>query len=346
MIIHDGLSRVPERELMAMKDRVSKILQNTIPPSEESALSELQHCEAYAKSITGFQSMHTNHEKSPASTILSLDEQSRKGGSLIPANSHQMTERKITKQISDLAYGIVTDPKVFITPKILATYIRIQSLLALPETIPQIFVLYASKPIPIPNASPLQFKSSNPHKPSSAIPLTIATMALNAAIKAKDLPLCFDIINTSVCTTAFRRSKIFRRALLPMSGMALTPAAAYSLASQLSTYQDTMDPLVATNIAFVGILAYVGFTATIGFVVVTTANDQMDRITWVTGTPLRERWLREDERALVDQVAGAWGFQETSRRGEEEGKEWEMLREWVGLRGMMLDRVELMEGME
>ncbi len=103
---------------------------------------------------------------------------------------------------------------------------------------------------------------------------------------------------------------------------------------------------MATNVAFAGILAYVGFTATIGIVAVTTANDQMDRVTWATGMPLRERWLREEERAALDRVAGAWGFKEPRRRGEEEGGEWEELREFIGRRGMVLDRVELMEGME
>jgi hypothetical protein len=42
----------------------------------------------------------------------------------------------------------------------------------------------------------------------------------------------------------------------------------------------------------------------------------------------------------------AWGFKEESRRGEEEGAEWEELKAWVGRRGMVVDRVELMEGME
>ena len=84
----------------------------------------------------------------------------------------------------------------------------------------------------------------------------------------------------------------------------------------------------------------------IGFVAVTTANDQMDRVTWATGMPLRERWLREEERAAIDRVAGAWGFKERWKRGEEVGEEWEALREWTGLRGMILDRTELMDGME
>ncbi len=131
-----------------------------------------------------------------------------------------------------------------------------------------------------------------------------------------------------------------------MTGLALAPAAAYSLSSQLAAHQSTMDVSLARGVAFAGILAYVGFTATIGIVAITTANDQMDRVTWAQGMPLRERWLREEERAAIDRVAGAWGFRDVSRRGEEEGEEWEGFKEWVGLRGMVLDSVELMEGME
>ena len=98
--------------------------------------------------------------------------------------------------------------------------------------------------------------------------------------------------------------------------------------------------------AFVGIMTYIGATATMGIIAVTTANDQMERVTWATGTPLRERWIREEERMMLDLVASAWGFRESWKRGEEEGEEWANLRELVGLRGMVLDRVELLEGME
>ena len=78
----------------------------------------------------------------------------------------------------------------------------------------------------------------------------------------------------------------------------------------------------------------------------TTANDHMERVTWANGTPLRERWLREEERQMYDLVAAAWGFKEGWKRGEEEGEDWMALRELIGMRRMMLDRVELMEGME
>lgn len=84
----------------------------------------------------------------------------------------------------------------------------------------------------------------------------------------------------------------------------------------------------------------------VGYVTITTANDQMDRVTWATGVPLWERWVREEERAAIDAVAGQWGFQDVEKRGDEEGEDWEALREWVGMRGMVLDKVSLMEGME
>ena len=52
------------------------------------------------------------------------------------------------------------------------------------------------------------------------------------------------------------------------------------------------------------------------------------------------RWWREDERAAIDKMAMAWGFRELWKRGEEEGDEWEHLREWVAARGMILDKTE------
>ncbi|KAI5301299.1 hypothetical protein KEM56_001835 [Ascosphaera pollenicola] len=72
----------------------------------------------------------------------------------------------------------------------------------------------------------------------------------------------------------------------------------------------------------------------------------MNRVVWMPGTPLRERWLREKERAALDRIASAWGFKDVTRRGEEEGEDWEALREIIGLRGMVLDKTDLMDGME
>lgn len=93
-------------------------------------------------------------------------------------------------------------------------------------------------------------------------------------------------------------------------------------------------------------MTYVAAVSSMGYIAITTANDQMDRVTWAQGVPLWERWVREEERRAADEVAGSWGFADRERRGDEEGTEWEALREWVGKRGMVLDAVELMEGME
>ena len=253
---------------------------------------------------------------------------------------------QIADQVSKAAYDIITNPKVFITPLLLATYVDTQAKLNRPDTIPSVFSLYALKPTPRPNTSPIEYTASKPKRASSAVPTSTASRALDAAIDAKNLSICLDIINTTVCTPAFQKSKLVRRAFLPFLGVAIAPAAAYSAATQWAVWQDTMDSQLARNIMFAGLLAYISCTATIGVVAVATSNDQMSRVTWASGTPLRDRWLREEERAMVDRVAGAWGFHESWKRGEEEGPDWQKLREWAGLRGMVLDKAELMEGME
>jgi hypothetical protein len=107
-----------------------------------------------------------------------------------------------------------------------------------------------------------------------------------------------------------------------------------------------MDVGPATWIAFSAIMAYVVFTSTMGVVALTTANDHMNRVVWIPGRPLRQRWLREEERAALDRVAAAWGFKDPLMRGQEEGEDWETLREILGMRGMILDKSDLMEGME
>ena len=356
-----------DQALATLQKRVSRTLQSSpVLPSDELVQLELAKCESFAKSISDSSDTLTtpvDAGSSSASTLLTLENgspeeitpsslssgHSRSSESSMTALSFHLTpsaKNRIAKQVSKLADCIINDPKVFLTPGILSKYVSTQVLLGSPAKIPQAFALYASKPIPKSRRNIIKFKSPNPAKPSSAIPLPTTNMALDAAIAGKDLSLCFDIIDTTVCTDAFRRSKILRRTMLPLSALVLTPPAAYILASQLALSQTTLDVSAATNTIFAGILAYVGFTATIGYVAVTTANDQMDRITWAMGTPLRERWLREEERALIDRVAAAWGFQDKNRRGEEEGYDWEALREWVGLRGMVLDRPGLMEGME
>jgi hypothetical protein len=251
-----------------------------------------------------------------------------------------------TSLLSDLAYKILTHPPIFITPTILASYIKTQSLLKRPQTIPAIFDLYANKPSPILNSDPIQYKSVNPNASQQAIPEAIADEALEAAIESADLGLALAVIESSYAKRSFRLNKFFKKAAPGIAGLSLAPFAALSLASQLPALTNLADPQHLMYMTVAGIVTYVGSLSTLGFVAITTRNDQMERVTWAQGVPLRERWLREEERAGLDQIAMAWGFKEDLRRGEEEGIEWEELKHWCGVRGMVVDAVQLMDGME
>ncbi|KAK5737566.1 hypothetical protein LTR17_006613 [Elasticomyces elasticus] len=252
-----------------------------------------------------------------------------------------ISQASLLNTISERAEALLRHPDVFITPQILKSYVGLQTLLHQPSSLPDIFDLYARKPIP--TTSPTgktTYTTPSPSKINSAIPSPTAHLALESAIASHDLPLALDIITTTFCAPAYTRAKILRQAMIPLSGLVILPLAAYTLSSQYASFfQSSMSPGYATGVAFTGIMAYVVHVTTIG-------NDQMDRVTWAQGVPLWERWIREEERAAIDKVAGKWGFEGREQRGEEEGEEWGVLREYVGTRGMELDRAELMEGME
>ncbi|KAL8997250.1 MAG: hypothetical protein Q9169_003443 [Polycauliona sp. 2 TL-2023] len=331
--------------------RARTVLQSSTVPETAEVEEIFQACEVFARLIseeTQPLPQAITDQTSSASNLLSLEENQDDSAARDQADAVLTgpVKNAAAQLISSTAYKMITEPKVYITPKLLLAYVTVQSLLNRPRSFPEVFQLYASKPLPKANTTPVEFTTPNPSNPTAHVPLPVADIALSAGIKIKDLPLCFDIIDYSVCARASQYHRFLRRALVPISGAVLAPFAVYKLASELAIYLQNMDAAVATDVLFAGILAYVGFTATIGVVAVTTSNDQMDRVTWASGTPLRERWMREEERMLIDRVAGAWGFQQRSRRGEEEGLDWEALREWIGMRGMILDRTELMDGME
>ncbi|CZR61167.1 uncharacterized protein PAC_11063 [Phialocephala subalpina] len=333
-----------EKAFREVKQTCNSLLSSEGVPTEKDTHYALSKCEAMARLLVLDPLVVSKARIDGAtSALLSLDESNPKqiSHAKIPPNLKGMAD-----ELSDIAYRVVKFPPVFITPQVLELYVDIQATLGKPETLPEILLLYATKPFPDERSSPIRYSKQNPNKAANAVPVAVADHALQAAINAKNLVAAMDIIEMSYCTKAFRRAKFVRKGLIPATGLAVAPVAAYTIASQLAEWQHTMDTAMATQVAFAGILAYVGLTATVGVVAVTTANDQMDRVTWAQGVPLRQRWIREEERAAIDKVAGAWGFREAWRRGEEEGEDWDVIREWIGRRAMMLDRVELMEGME
>ncbi|OAX80166.1 hypothetical protein ACJ72_05511 [Emergomyces africanus] len=333
-------------------------------PSDEAVGQFLQRCSELVKiaasnNYTATPPPAPRPDNNATSSLLDLDVENG-GGNGNTAAAVQTTPKKPTRtpskkpslqnkiviEISSMLNEFLRNPKIFISPDVLRQYTLMQAQLKQAEHFPEIFSLYATKPIPNDNGSNITYRKPNPKTVKNAIPQELANIALDTAIEKKNLPLCLAIIDESFCKPAYYRSKIFRKAALPLAGLATAPTAAYAAASYISTLQTAMEPNTALWMSFSAILAYIGFTSSIGMVAITTANDQMMRVVWIPGMPLRERWLREEERAAMDKVAVAWGFKDPGRIGEEEGEEWESLREFIGMRGMILDKTDLMEGME
>ncbi|KAL1599637.1 hypothetical protein SLS60_007440 [Paraconiothyrium brasiliense] len=256
-----------------------------------------------------------------------------------------LNELPSPQYISRLAMDLLKHPNVFISPDILRAYIRLQRLIGCARAIPEILHLYANKPVPELGSSPPKFSKPSPKAANQAIPADLAEQALGAAIEAKDMPLALDIVEVTYCAPAWRRHRMITKMGLPGFIASITPLAIYMLAQEASVYSGYIDPWTFKVYAFAGISTYVLCTGTLGFVALTTHNDHHTRVVWRPGTPLLDRYLREDERAALDRIACAWGFKEEWRRGDEEGEEWEGLREWIALRGMVLDKPDLMPGM-
>lgn len=339
--------------LSTIHNRISELTTSALRPddgklpTEQRVLYVLEQLDAIANSLMDKKSMD-NAKKQRAEQQDTTATSALLGS--VNARSHpaSLTKAALLNLISSKAEEITRHPNIFLSPAILKAYINLQSLLHQPSSFPDILALYASKPIPRESSSDksISFTPANPNAPNTAVDTDTANAALNAAITSHDLPLALDIISTTFSTPSYKRAKLIRRALIPSTLLTATPVLAYTASQQFSLLQTTMDPTYATWIAFAGIMTYTSVVGSLGYIVITTTNDQMDRVTWAKGVPLWERWVREEERAALDRVAGHWGFRSLEKRGEEEGVEWEGLREEVGIRGMVLDRAELMEGME
>ncbi|KAL4944474.1 hypothetical protein BDV06DRAFT_87631 [Aspergillus oleicola] len=314
----------------------------TVPPND-AVVQLLQKCLTIAESIVQPNRALTK-EDNEISSLLNLEEKNTKKASKALLNAQ--LQHPSADKLCSIVQELLTEEKIFISPEALDFYVKIHTLLKRPAHFPEIFHLYANKPIPEQNSSPIKYLDPNPKNINSAIPVELANMALDVAIEQRNLGLVLAIIDNTFCTPAFHRAKFFKRAAVPLGALAMTPLGCYVAASWAATFQNTMEPSTATAIAFAATLAYVGGTSSVGLLAIVTANDHMERVVWMPGVPLRERWVREEERAALDRVALAWGFKDIYMRGEEEGEEWESLREFIMMRGMILDKTDLMQGMQ
>ncbi|KUI66454.1 hypothetical protein VM1G_01852 [Cytospora mali] len=336
---------VKAKDLVLVVERArDQLLAHDGIPSEQDVIAALRKCNKAASLAHGIPSKHlsttTVESDTAASSLLSLD-----GSNTELAQSTDTKVSEAIDRLSEVAFDIISHPTVLITPQVLDIYVDTQARLGRVETLPHVLALYASKPKPRGSpGSPLYVKQ-NPDKAAKAVDPEIVEKALDATIEAKNLDAAIGVIENTYATKAFTRAKILKRALFPASAAVATPFAAYLLASNLSHLQNSLDEKMATAMATAGILTYVGFTGWMGVLSAITENNQMERVTWAPGVPIRERWTREEERAALDKVACTFGFSQSHRFGEEEGAEFQALREFILRKGMVLDRVEFMKGM-
>ncbi|KAF2471918.1 uncharacterized protein BDR25DRAFT_302757 [Lindgomyces ingoldianus] len=354
------ITKAESKSLSARLQKVERFISSILesPKIEEGdqkavfALGELQSIAEIAIDIRLRQlqkGRKLNSKASSAAALLSLENGNSTGNlngkSVKISTSPLPNDLPSPTHLQQLAETLLRNEKVFVSPALLSEYVDLVRILQRPRSLPAIFRLYANKPIPIAGTCPPRFSKPSPNAAKQAVPKEIAERALSAAIASKDLVLALDVVDTTFCAPAWTRHKIVTKAIPPTALAAFLPLVLWVVAQEMSFYSGYIDPWSFKMYSWAGLLTYVSCTGTLGFVAFTTANDHFDRVVWRPGMPLRDRWLREEERAALDRIAGAWGFKETWRRGDEEGEEWEGLREFISLRGMWLDKPDLLEGM-
>ncbi|KAH6608674.1 hypothetical protein Trco_002020 [Trichoderma cornu-damae] len=323
------------------EDSCSKFLSVDGIPATQLTAAALQSCLRAAAALHPQLKRAEAQYKASASKLVSLG--AERTGARIPVDAKLMDA---ASRISHAAYAIIASANVEMTPEFLELYVAIQTQLGQPESLPAVFELYANKPRPVVKDGQIAYVKRNRNAAARAIEATIADAALQTAIDAKNLDAALGIIESSYRLPAFRRQKLIKHGTAPAIGLATLPFGIFGLSTAYAAYwQNTMDVSTATGIGVAGISGYFLVIGSLGMIAKLSNKDQMKRVTWTPGTPLRYRWLREEERAALDKVACAWGFKEPWRHGEEMGPEWEGLKEYMGYRQMLLDRVEFMEGM-
>ncbi|KAK5990812.1 hypothetical protein PT974_09085 [Cladobotryum mycophilum] len=331
----------PSKLASVAEDSANKFLSVDGIPAKQLTSAALQSCLRAAATLHPQLKRAEAQSKASASKLVELG--AERTGTRIPIDAKLMDA---TNRISYAAYTIITHPNVEMTPEFLELYVQTQAQLGRPESLPSVLELYATKSKPVVKDGQISYVTQNPNAVSKAIEPAVADMALQTAIDAKSLDSALGIVEASYCVSAFKRQKLLKHATAPAIGLATLPFGIFGLSTAYAAYwQNTMDITTATGIGIAGISGYFFVVGSLGMIAKLSNKDQMKRVTWTPGTPLRYRWLREEERAAMDKVAIAWGFREPWRHGEETGPEWEGLKEYMGYRQMLLDRVEFMEGM-
>ncbi|KAK7424870.1 hypothetical protein QQX98_000145 [Neonectria punicea] len=331
----------PAQLAKAVEDTRDKFLSTDGIPAKQLTAAALETCLKAAEALQPLVKRAEAQARASTSKLMALGSKRTGAKPLIDAEL-----RDSINKISYSAYTIITQPNVEMTPEFLELYVVIQATLGRPESLPSVLEQFATKPRPVVKSGVIQYVRRNPNAAIRAIEPDVANMALQTAIDAKNLDSALGIVEASFSLPAFKRQKLLKHSTAPALALTTLPFGIFGLASAYAAYwQNTMDVVTATGLGFAGISGYFFVVGSLGMIAKLSHKDQMKRVTWAPGTPLRYRWLREEERAALDEIACAWGFKEPWRHGEESGPEWEGLKEYMGYRQMILDRVEFMDGM-
>ncbi|KAF2276185.1 uncharacterized protein EI97DRAFT_419034 [Westerdykella ornata] len=347
----------PESSDLSLAARLKRVedhidaIHNTPRVQDEAiillALSELETIARMAIAARAGQprGAKLNLRQSSAASVLSIAAEDTEEQQAAKAGASKSDGLPSPAYLSELALDLIRDEKVFLSRTVLSKYVDLQRLLGAPRQIPEALYLYANKPIPIAGSKPPQFKKQSPKSYKAAVPKETAEKALDAAIDAKDMVLALTVVDHTYCAPAWKTYKWLTKFAPPAAIASTLPFLAYFIASEWSIYSGYVSPTLFKWYSFAGFMVYFGGTGTLGYVALTTWNDHFERVVWQPGTPLLQRWMREDERGALDKIACAWGFKETWKWGDEEGEDWEGLRQWCFLRKMWLDKPDLMPGM-
>lgn len=222
----------PEAVIKEIERDASAVHQSNAAASSEVVVELLQRCQRVAESLVSRERDQSEGsskgEGNAISSLLDLEEKQTAAKNKGKPQSSQHSDPRLADAVSQIVVELMKDEKVFISPEALASCTETLTLLRRAEHFPEIFHLYAYKPVPEDGSSPVKLLKANPKSVNSAVPAELANKALGVAIAQKNLSLVLAIIDNTFCAPAFHRAKIFKKAGVPLTGLAAAPAACYA----------------------------------------------------------------------------------------------------------------------
>src|SRR5271156_409343 len=129
----------PASTLQSLHEKGRKIETSTTIPDKLDVLELLEECLQFAQVIVFGRTednaaTETEPEDTPTSSLLDLDESAAEGTVEVSSSTKlsKAFRENASASLSQVAFNLLRDPKIFITPEMLQLYVRIQALLGKP----------------------------------------------------------------------------------------------------------------------------------------------------------------------------------------------------------------------